>query len=204
MPKFYVPKERLIELFPKTRIKFRDIFNLTQFYKDLHFYLMELDWKDEEEGLDHWESYYGERIDNEGLKEMWIQWRPTKMAEHGKFRYHIDYYMHIITMKKIEVVKDGKKLSVNKGEIEVNVRAYIDKLFIKDIEGSSILRPFKKLFYKRIYHHEVEQRKKELYQEVYAMMNWMKQWFKLKRYLPYEESKNFYKSKSWPSHLKEQ
>jgi len=49
-----------------------------------------------------------------------------------------------------------------------------------------------------------EQRKKELYQEVYQLQNFLKQWFKLKRYLPYEETKNYSPSYAWPSHLREE
>ena len=59
------------------------------------------------------------------------------------------------------------------------------------------------IFQKRIYRKKFEERKKELYKESYALNNFIKQWFKLKRYLPYEESKNFFPSYAWPSHLRE-
>ena len=51
---------------------------------------------------------------------------------------------------------------------------------------------------------ELEDHRKELYREAYIMQNFMKQWFKLKRYLPYEESKSFFPSYAWPSHKKEE
>jgi len=47
-------------------------------------------------------------------------------------------------------------------------------------------------------------KKKALYRETYELHNFLKQWFKLKRYLPYEEHKNFYPSYAWPSHIKKE
>ena len=50
---------------------------------------------------------------------------------------------------------------------------------------------------------ELEKRTKELYQEAYELQNFLKQWFKLKRYLPYEDTKSFFSSQAWPSHIRE-
>jgi hypothetical protein len=50
---------------------------------------------------------------------------------------------------------------------------------------------------------EFEIQKKMLYQEAYELQNFIKQWLKIKRYLPYEEEKSFFPSRAWPSHIKE-
>ena len=49
---------------------------------------------------------------------------------------------------------------------------------------------------------QLEERKKELYREAYVLQTFIKQWFKLKRYLPYEETKSFFPSAAYPSHIK--
>ncbi len=205
MPKFPIPKNRLITLFPKMRVKYKDNFDLRQFIKDLRYWLIEYGWIDtEEEFTQNWESYYGERVDQSGAKEIWIQWRPKKHAAQSRFTYYMDLYFHCVAITKTEIVRNGKKLAVNKGEVELNIRAYVELAFLKDLEKSKMFKPFKNIFLKRIYKKEIEQRKKELYQEVYTMQNFVKQWFKLKRYLPYEETRNFFKSQAWPSHLQDQ
>ena len=92
---------------------------------------------------------------------------------------------------------------MHKGEIELTVGAYIEENYKEGFDKNPLLGMVKNLFAKRIYKSIMNQRKKELYQETYAMFNWVKQWFKLKRYLPYEETKSFFPPTAYPSHLKE-
>ena len=102
-----------------------------------------------------------------------------------------------------EVVVKGRKIKTNKGEVEMGIRAFIEKNYESKFDENKFLSQVKEIFTNRIYKKNLEQRKKELYQEVYAFNNFIKQWFKLKRYLPYEEIKGFFPSQAWPSHLKE-
>ncbi len=207
-----MPKKRAIKelesIFPEfspLRVKYKDIFDLKAFYETLHEYFMDLGWNSTEGDPpgDHWETFYGEKIDGGGAREIWIRWRLVKDAPDTSFiRYYLDLDFHVIALLKAEVVRDGQKLKVDKGEVELNIRAYVDPLYKKQFENSFILKQIKDLFTKRVYRRTLEQRKKELYQEVYALQNFIKQWFKMKRYLPYEESKAFFPSQAWPSHQK--
>ena len=206
MPKKPIPTERLTQVFAPIRVKYKDIFDFNQFYKDFREYLIENDWGDKEEGGgDHWESYYYERIDKDGAKEYWFRWRVYKKAAQAAYiGYYLDFDWHCIAIQPAEIIRDGKKLKVNKGEIEIYIKAFLDEEYKADFNKNFILREVKKIFSKRLYHHTIEDRKKELYQEAYALQNWMKQWFKLKRYLPYEESRTFFRSRAYPSHMKEE
>jgi hypothetical protein len=202
-------KNKYIRIFPAfqpMRVKYKDVFDLKGFYEALHEWLLEHGWKDQETKLDYWENYYGERIAQGGAREIWIQWRPWKdPSEHGDamLNYYLDFDWHCIAVTNTEIVRDGKKIKLNKGEVELKIRAYIEKVYEKKLEKYGILKPFIKLFTKKIYSQELELREKELYQETYAMQNYIKQWFKMKRYLPYEESKVFFTSQAFPSHLRE-
>lgn len=194
----------LINVVPRFRVKYRDVFDLKAFYEALYEYLKEYEWIDQEDKKDHWETYYGERIDNTGAREIWFQWRPVKDPKDAPFiRYYLDFDFHCIAITSAEVVKDGLKLKVNKGEIEMFMEAFMELRYDKEFEKNWVLKEFKTLFTKRIYRRMLEQRKKELYQETYALQNFVKQWFKMKRYLPYEETKSFFTSQAWPSHMKE-
>lgn len=201
------PPTGFIAIFPDfrpMRVKYKDIFDLRDFYKALHEWLLEHDWKDEEDKLDHWENYYGERIAQNGAREIWAQWRPWKQVpEDTRLAYYLDFDWHCIAVTNTEIVRDGKKVKVNKGEVELKIRAYIEKKYETEWKKHPILKHFINIFSKRVYRDTLKRREKELYQETYAMQNFIKQWFKLKRYLPYEESKSFFPSFAWPSHLKE-
>jgi len=207
MPKNDPKKNNMISIFPEfspMRIKYKDIFDMKAFYETLREWLLENEWKDQEDGLDHWETYYGERIGQGGAKEIWIRWRTIKNTPDAKYlTYHLDLDFHVLGLVSTEVIKEGQKMKVNKGEVELHIRAFIEKLYEKEFSKNSLLKQFQGMFTKRVYRKTLEQRKKELYQETYALNNFIKQWFKLKRYLPYEESKNFFTSYAWPSHLRE-
>jgi hypothetical protein len=197
---------RIFPAFQPMRVKYKDVFDLKGFYEALHEWLLENGWKDKETSLDYWENYYGERIAQGGMREIWIQWRPWKdPSVHGDtmLEYYLDFDWHCIAVTNTEIVRDGKKIKLNKGEVELKIRAYIEKTYEKKLEKYGILKPFIKLFTKKAYNNEIELREKELYQETYAMQNFIKQWFKMKRYLPYEEAKTFFTSQAFPSHLRE-
>lgn len=205
MPHYNIPKGRLIPVFPPgARVKYKDIFDLKTFYDDFHEYLMEHDWADVDNGQEHWETYYDERINKDGLKELRIFWRCWKKAPNSTYlSYYLDLSWKCLAIVSTEIVLNGQKFKVNKGEVEITVSAFIDKEYEKEFAKSKILGQVKKLFTKRIYKKILKTREKELYQEVYAMFNWLKQYFKLKRYLPYEETSQFFGSQAWPSHKKE-
>lgn len=201
MPAKKISGDKLITVVPPFRIKYKDAFELKAFYKALKEWLLEYNWQDLEEGKDKFERFYGERIQG-GAKEIWIRWRPTRMADGAKLRYYLDFDFHCLGVTNAEVIIDGKKFKVNKGEIELSVGAYIEEIYKKDLEKHKFLKHFVDLFAQRVYHKTVEQRKKELYQETYALQTFMKQWFKMKRYQPYADTKDFAISEAYPSHLK--
>jgi len=192
-------------LFPgrPIRIKYKDVFDFKPFYESLHEWFQHYGWKDVDDKGDHWETMYVERIDRNGAKEIWVSWRLFRDAEAGPFRYYLDMNFHLLGLTSTEVVKEGMKLKVNKGELELHMNALIEKTYEKGLKEISFIGKFLDLFNKRVYRQEYEERKKELYQETYVLQNFIKQWFKLKRYLPYEETKSFFPSQAWPSHLKE-
>ncbi len=187
----------------QVRVKYKDVFDLKEFYDALHEYLLEHEWQPHDGGREEWETYYGERIGQTGSKEIWIIWKVKKDTPGKKIIYHLDFTWHCIGIQKTEIVKEGRKWSAHKGEAEIIMKAYLQQKYLTELGEHPILKHFKGVVGKRLYHKDLELKKKELYQEVYAMQSWIKQWFKMKRYLPYDEAKSFYPSFAWPSHLKE-
>ncbi|MBI2573763.1 hypothetical protein HYV86_07905 [Candidatus Woesearchaeota archaeon] len=219
MPRFPLPKDSLVNIFPDyspIKVKYKDIFNIKEFYMALHHWLNENGWKDIEKDGDHWESYYGERIGQGGEREIWIWWRmrknppdtPSGKDAEGKdwsaHVYYLDLDFHFLNIQNTEVVREGKKLPAHKGEVEMIIRAYVHEQYKDAFDKSSILKEIKGLFSHRWYSNTSTIRQKQLYQETYSLQNFIKQWFKLKRYMPYEEARTFWSSRAWPSHIKEE
>lgn len=210
MPAKKIPKEILVPVFDKMRIKYKDVFSIKAFYEALHYWSEDNNWVDLEEKSDRYERFYGERVRSDGSKEIWIRWRmvkePRAIGKLGKkpaLTYYLDFDFHSPFINVTEVIKDGKKFKADKGEVDLIIRAYIEENYKKEFEGSPILGFFRGIFARRIYSNIIGERKRELYQEVYALQNFIKQWFKLKRYQPYIGTKEpFYASEAYPSHLK--
>ncbi len=209
MPKKLVPGSRMIEVMPAMKIKYKDIFDIKEFYLAMKEWCMDHGWRDEEDGSEHMESYYGERINN-GVREIFFRWRLFKPAEGSakakvghKLNLYLDLDFHAIGLVDTEVIKEGAKIKVQKGEINIDIMAMIDKVYEQEFAESELLKKLKNIFTARIYQGILDQRRKELYQEMYVLNNYIKQWFKLRRYLPHEETGEFFRSYAWPSHLKE-
>jgi len=122
------------------RVKYKDVFDLKAFYESLHEWLQHYGWKDLEDGEDHWENLYAERIDRNGNKEIWIQWRPFRTAEGGPFNYYLDFNFHVLGLSGVEVVKEGIKMKVHKGEMELNIDAKIERTYVKEFEKNAFLK----------------------------------------------------------------
>ena len=214
MPSIKIPGDRLISLFPRFSpvvLKYKDVFDLKAFYEAFMEYLVDNDWfggtNEPKSDLNHWETLYLEKIGRGGDKEIRIRWRPFKEPSGTQaVVYHLDVNFHIIGLMPAEIIKDGKKIKADKGEMELTIKAFVEEKYKEGFSKNKLLNinAVKGLFSKKAYRTTLEERKKELYQEVYAMQNFIKQWFKLKRYSPYEEVEGFFRPQAWPSHIKEE
>jgi len=188
------------------RVKWRDIFNIKEFYRAIHEWLDEYQWQDLEDGLDHYETLYFEKVGTMGDKEMWVRWRPQKLPiSNSYYKYHLDLDFHYLYLRPAEVMHEGKKLKKNvyKGEVEVWITALIEIDHEGKWSNHPVMRYFNKLFPERIFRSAIYvEHKRELYREAYILQNFIKHWFKLKRFLPYEEIEQFFPSEAYPTYLR--
>lgn len=185
------------------KIKYKDIFDMSEFYDALKGWVEEHGWTDTFEGTtdENWETLYSEKISRGGGREIVIRWRLKRKPEYSEqIMFYLDLDFHTLALSSTEVIHDGKKISADKGEIELVINGFVETKYLEHLEQHSILKYIKTLFVRRVY--DPAPKIKELYQEVYGLQNYIKQWFKLKRYLPYEEIKGFHPSHAYPSHQK--
>ena len=186
----------VIAQIPEFRVKYSDVFSLRNLYIMLHEFLLEENWRGVEGNSDHEdiETLYSENVYQKGIhrggKELWFWWRAEKQLEgkySGYLRNKLDIDAHVVYLQTVEVVHQGKKMNVHKGEIEMFFRAKIESDYNNEWEKHWFLKHMKKLYDKRIIHVEIEKREKELWRDAYRIHAKIKQFLQLRTFVPVPE-----------------
>jgi len=166
-------------------VNYKDVFLLEDLYVLMYEWLVENGYAtraDEEFP----ERYYLDRTGAAG-KEIWIRWRCKKFPMSGprKFwRYDLDVDMHVLTLKDVELVVQNKKIKANKGEVEVEVVANL----VYDVSGewskSSLLKPFRKWYFKKVVSKEKDMLEKKFYNEAFEFRDAITNYLKVETFLP--------------------
>lgn len=183
------------------RIKYKDVFHLKNFYRMIHEWLLEHDWKAADGTKDHHEIFYNQKHDEAGFKEIHIWWRPEKSFTTSKFykwKLKIDY--KCLYLKSTEIMWQGKKHKVDKGEVEMKIRSYVDLIGYQQWKDHWLLKHFWNIYIKRIFYKELLKIKLLLYRETYELQDAMKRFLQLKRFLPAFEGEKFHESEAYHSH----
>lgn len=121
-----------------SKIKYNGIFSFKDFYKFCY------DWLTEETGLDIVEDGYSEKISGES-KEINVSWSGSKeMTDYFKFEAKVGITAKGLT--KVEINKEGAKIQMNKGSVEVSIKGTL----VRDYKGKFETTPFNK-FLRGIY-----------------------------------------------------
>lgn len=131
-------------------------FNFKNLYKAMHEWLIENRFVDRDEGNDTWEVYYNERVGEAG-KELIIEWDMIRDVEGNKYyRYALNIDMHLLRLKKVEVMIDGKKTKLDEGELKLKIKAVVET----DIEGKWekhwFLKNFKRVYDQKLFKEELQ------------------------------------------------
>lgn len=177
------------------KIKFRDVFHLRNLYIMMHEYLMEEYWFDlGQDNHDYIETLYLEKFNQKGLhfggKEMWIYWRLYKMESEKKssfFRFLMNIDWRLAYLKDVEVMHQGKKITVQQGELELYITSKIELDFKMEWRKHWLLKHFLYLYENRIFAHEFHKRQKILWRETYRLQGMIKKYLNLRTFIPTPE-----------------
>jgi len=193
-----VEKGQMDILVAKLNIESEDTFHMKNLYKLVH------DWLDEEGFTDLYgdrhpdgnpETFYLERLNaTTGAKEHRIRWRSIRVA-NTYYRYFIKIDFTTLNMKSIEVMHQGYKMKTDRGDVIINIEAWLQLDYNNTWKDTPFLKnPFiQKIFRFRIYKEQVESHKIFLYKAAYRLQNTIKQYLKLKTL--YEMPKPFHPEK---------
>ncbi|MBI2108293.1 hypothetical protein HYT54_04145 [Candidatus Woesearchaeota archaeon] len=178
---------------PEFRIKYSDVFSLRNLYIMMHELLLEEGWRGFDGDGDHAdiETLYSENVYQKGIhrggKEMWIWWRARKYWEgkySGYFRNQLEIDMHIVYSQDAEAVHQGKKIRVQKGEIEMFFRPKIESDYgAEKWEKHWLLKHVKSIYEHRIIHKEIDKREKELWRDAYKIHAKIKDYLNLRTFM---------------------
>lgn len=187
----------IIAEIPEFKVKFSDVYSLRNLYIMLHQTLLEENWLGAEElpGHEDIETFYSENVYQKGIhrggKELWFWWRAFKFPEgkySGYLRNLLDIDAHIVYLQNVEVVHQGKKMNVQKGEIEMFFRARMESDYGPEKwENHWFLKHMKHIYENRVISTEIEKREKELWRDAYRIQAKIKQYLQLRNFIPVPE-----------------
>ena len=157
---------------PAVKLKQRSVFNLTELYQmmwrwfELYGYdMQELEYRDSLEG---------------GSKHLEIKWKATKEID-DYIQFVIITNFLILGMENIEVEQEGVKVKLNKGEVEMNFSAFLNK--DKDDKWvGGYNRILRDVYDKYVSRNRVETLEGEIYEEVYKLIDEVKAFLNLHRF----------------------
>lgn len=94
-------------------------FDVSSFYSDLKDWLNENGFTDSQGGSDYIETFYYEDVST--TREIYFNWRTKKETDTKYINYKLNIDVHIMQLKKIETVINGRKVTLDSGEVVVNI-----------------------------------------------------------------------------------
>jgi hypothetical protein len=154
-------------------------FHLKNLYKDLHEWLQENEYYDAETGKgDKFETLYWEFMKPGGVTNHHIWWRVLKnpRGTNGKrFRYFMKINFQTLGLKKVETIIDGKKFKLDKGELSMKIKTYVQVDPNEEWKNHPIIKHFENILINRWFKKKIENHKKLAYQDMLAIHRRIKQ-----------------------------
>ncbi len=197
-----IGSDRVIREVPSFKVKYSDVFHLKNLYIMMHEYLADESWTGEGGTADSpsnthkdIEKMYMERHHTKALHkggtEMWIWWRLMKkphLKTQGYYEYRLEIDFHGMYLVKQEIMHQGKKITVDKGEMEIEFRPKIIRTDTAMKWGKHwLLRWFKEMYEKRIIKHDLDKLEKDLWREAYRLQGVVKAYLNLRNFIPVAE-----------------
>lgn len=121
-----------------SKISYDGILDFKDFYKFCYR------WLSEETSMDMIENKYAEKISGDA-KNIKVEWSGgRKVTDY--FKFQVDVKFEVLNLTNVEITKDGRKIKMNKGSVEVSIKGTL----IRDYEGKFEKTPTNK-FLRGIY-----------------------------------------------------
>ncbi|MDK2850099.1 MAG: hypothetical protein PWP03_531 [Candidatus Woesearchaeota archaeon] len=158
----------------KEEVVHKGKYNVSMFYEALHRWFVENKFLDESGGDDYLETYYYE--DRSSAKEIYFRWRSKKGSDSKYFNYTLNLDVHIVGLKEVEAVINGKKMTLDSGEITLNIESKMT-MDLGDLPKNPLVGFFYRLFLDRWLKSKFEFYKDELKDKTLSLIGFIKSYF---------------------------
>jgi len=151
-------KDKIVEM----KVKHSGIFDFREVYSFIYTLLSDMEYSVEEKN-------YGEKTKGD-QKELEVNWlAKRKISDYFRFIIKID--LRVFRMTSADVVKDGVKTSVNKGDFEVKFTAYLEKDYENRWENTAFVKFLRGLYERYIIQGAINTYSGQLEEEANSLAN---------------------------------
>jgi len=123
------------------------------------------------------EKKYSEKVKPNG-KEIEVEWDMfRKISDYFKFSGSIKW--RVLGMTDVEVEKDGVKIKMNKGQVELGIKGYLERDYEKRWEGRAFRKFLRGLYDRYVIKHRIDQYEGKLFGEFDEFSGQMKSFLTL-------------------------
>ena len=171
---------------PGLTIIFKEPFQFKTLYFFLHEWLMENNYRDKRRNDKMIEINYEEQRyhDHKHVRIWWRTFRPF----NSFVRYWITIDYLGLVLKKVDIMKEGKKITADIGEVTLWVNSWVEIDWNDFFKDHPVLRRFEEWYKKRWMKGNMEGHKLEIKRDQDRLQGAIKQYFEMWHYLPSEES----------------
>lgn len=165
---------------------YKDVFSLEKLITLIHEWLVEEGYAtrdDEKFG----EVFYLQKDNPVAGNEYWIRWRLEKTPFQTKlWKYLLDIDIHVLGLKKVELVAGGKKLEADKGKVEIAADFGL-LLDPQNLLEAPVIKPFKMLVLKGFLKAQFSKHKEAVFTDAQRLQDMLKSYLRLETYLTEKE-----------------
>jgi len=143
------------------KIKHDGIFDFKEIYNFLYKWLKDSNYDVEEKS-------YTEKVKAEG-KEIEVNWVARRTIS-DYFRFQIKILIRVTGMINVETMKEGVKVKMNKGLLDIGVTSYLEKDYEHRWEALALLKFMRGIYDKFIIKSRVEQYEEKIAEETDEMI----------------------------------
>ena len=138
------------------------VFNLKALYQHLHEWAVDHEYTPTEKDFDFPETLYYDARLPEG-KSLWIWWRLKHVPQGNPFYQRvINLDWHTTKIQDTEIIHNGKKHKMQKGEIVLSCQVLLETDYDKKWRNSNTMSKFYESFWKRFFWPNLEKHKHEV------------------------------------------
>ena len=165
---------------PKQSVVYHGNFSCGYLYYLLREWLIEKEWCPRSEPKVG-ETFYEQRETAAG-DEIWVRWEFKKDSTKTppgdpNFFYELDLIMHIMFLKDVEVMIEGKREKIQNGEIEIKIEAR--QVFDKEGWESGWMKVLRPYIWKRYYLEKKDDVEGAMIDETQQLQKVIRQYFEL-------------------------